>query len=62
MSGLLALDPFVFQDLLPFGKEFLVKRRVGGGVVGFGGHTLRGDAGTGLQFYMDDGIVQPIAT
>lgn len=62
VSGLFALDPFVLQDLLAFGEKFLIKRGDAGGFVGFRGHTLRGDAGTGLQFSMEDGIVQPIAT
>lgn len=62
MSGLFALDPFVLQDLLAFGKKFLVEGGGGGGLVGFCGHTLRGDAGTCLQFSTEDRIVQPIAT
>lgn len=33
MSGLFALDPFVLQDLLAFGEEFLIERRFGGGFV-----------------------------
>lgn len=62
MSGLFALDPFVLQDLLTFGEKFLIERGAGGGFVGFGGHTLRGDAGTCLQFSTEDRIVHPIAT
>lgn len=60
-SGLFAFDPFVFQDLFAFGEEFLIKRDFGGGFFGFRGHTLRGDAGAGLQFSTEDGIVHPIA-
>jgi hypothetical protein len=52
----------VLQDLITFGEKLLIERVAGGGFVGFGGHTLRGDAGTCLQFSTEDRIVHPIAT